>query len=473
MNVRETFGWKSPNEAAVLIAMLFPIAWGIGLAALRQREWPRARAAIFLASGLALLGLAAALALTASRSGAISAAGAGMAMATVALWCRSASLRAILVGILIPAGAFLLTLNSIDDSRFSVETMTTDRSAEIRLDLWKAGLRMVAEEPLSGWGVGQSGLHYMHWFQEPSDPKRVAGMIQSYLHIGVERGLLYLGGFVVLILWVPVGGLLLARKAATEKRNTLTVVGCTVLGIGTAWALGNAFSTLWIIGDLWWLPAGAAGLCAAGFLCVGKTFRLLLNSLALSTAGAGLICVAIWIAGHLVHHDPTVSTDGVHLYLDAPNLDRPAKEPPARWAVYPDPAVLGTEYGRHLRQWMEVADIEAARIPKNPGQFRSDSGNGSILVMGKWAGRAMESDSADLICILHPTVPPGEVRPSDKTRVIIVLPGLDETGHEAAWKNLAKQHGWRIISSGWTGTDIRSKWIELLPLLRVKEQESQ
>jgi len=106
----------------------------------------------------------------------------------------------------------LFAVFTVIGGRFSPESLLNDRSGEIRLDLWKAGLRMLHLEPSGGWGIGQSGLQYMHWFQSPDDPKRVAGTIQSYLHIGVERGIFAMWLFTSAILFLP----LLAWTGAGE-----------------------------------------------------------------------------------------------------------------------------------------------------------------------------------------------------------------------------------------------------------------
>ena len=75
--------------------------------------------------------------------------------------------------------------------------VSQDVSAGNRLTLWKGGLQMIATSPLEGWGRGKSGDGFMHWFQPLDANEAYAGMVNSYLHVGVEYGLPVLLGVLV------------------------------------------------------------------------------------------------------------------------------------------------------------------------------------------------------------------------------------------------------------------------------------
>ncbi|MGE9291636.1 MAG: O-antigen ligase family protein, partial [Puniceicoccales bacterium] len=211
-HLRSTFGWESPNEAAIFFATLIPFLW-TGMLRLRKIRFGPTKYPLLvcLVGGEATLYLG--IALTGSRSGALAViVGAGFyslllwrtGAISLKFWTANALARILLFG--------AVALFTITGTRFSPEILLNDRSGAIRLDLWKAGLKMLSLEPWTGWGIGQSGLHYMHWFQPPDDPKRVAGMIQSFLHIGVERGLPALWLFTTILLLLSILSLLGIRS---------------------------------------------------------------------------------------------------------------------------------------------------------------------------------------------------------------------------------------------------------------------
>ena len=86
--------------------------------------------------------------------------------------------------------SFIFFTNMKD--RVSSQELLYGASTTYRLELWEAGLNMIYLKPLFGWGVDQSGEVYMQWFQRLDSNHRVAGMINSFLHIATERGLLVL-----------------------------------------------------------------------------------------------------------------------------------------------------------------------------------------------------------------------------------------------------------------------------------------
>ena len=96
------------------------------------------------------------------------------------------------IGILLAATGFF--------SRIDPRFVAGDASAGNRLVLWKGGLQMMAAAPWHGWGSGRSGSGFMHWFQPLESTQEYAGMVNSYLHVGVEYGLPVLAGAMTVML---------------------------------------------------------------------------------------------------------------------------------------------------------------------------------------------------------------------------------------------------------------------------------
>lgn len=338
--------------------------------------------------------------------------------------------------------------------RFTPEALLGDRSAEIRLDLWKAGLRLLYLEPLGGWGPGQSGLQYMHWFQEPDDPKRVAGMIQSYLHLGVERGLPALWLFSSALFFGP----LLAWRAARNVRGTGERVRPAVFAgagaAGAAWITGNAFSTQWIIGGLWLIPSVAVALLLLAGLVRAPRVSVVPALLGSALAGA-LLGAGSYFAGALVTHEP-----GVYLAQGWVRLQPavPAKGPDL--LALPDRDVLGRDYGRELRRLLAQTPPRALVAPPDPADPMPREPFLHVLATGLHANNAMREGVKSLL-IVHPTVRPdpkaADNLPPD-ARVTLFLPDLDVGGYGDLWRSLARQRKWAVVSTGWTGLDLRAKW---------------
>jgi len=73
--------------------------------------------------------------------------------------------------------------------------------------------------------------------------------------------------------------------------------------------------------------------------------------------------------------------------------------------------------------------------------------------------------SAKEFHVFHPTVRPDEkVAHSlgEDTVVTVYLPDLDVSGYEDLWRRTARREGWRVVSTGWTGLDLRNQWPEIV-----------
>ncbi len=155
---------------------------------------------------------------------------------------------------------------------------------DVRLELWRAGLRMLASAPLLGVGAGQFKLEYPR-FRSPAEielstrGRQFAATPMSAhcdaLELGIETG--GLGLAVAVLFWV------LAVWPARRSALVAPAVAFVVLGLVRS-PLGNA-------------PAAAMAFAVVGALCrrefsaataTGRPLRLALGALAAVTVGSGV-----------------------------------------------------------------------------------------------------------------------------------------------------------------------------------------
>ncbi len=462
-DLRATLGWESPNEAATFIAMLLPFVW-TGLLWAGKIRFRKIRHTLQVVLPVVEGFLYLLLAQTGSRSGAVAiVGGAGFYLFLLArsgavprksLW-RGVGIRVLVIGI--------IAVFTVLGTRFAPESLMNDRSGAIRLDLWKAGLRMLHLDPWSGWGAGQSGLQYMHWFQEPDDPKRVAGTIQSFLHIGVERGIPAMWLFTTGLFCLPllsVFGVRRIRKERDGDGNFAAPLLASTGAVGVVWIVGNFFSTQWIIGGLWVVPIASLVLSAV-LLSITTTAPMKLWGTTLGTAACAslFLCLAAVHAGSRVGHSPQIALDGDWVVLRKERFG-PGGEGRIDTLLLPDKEILGRDYGRELRRFFNRSDSVAAVAPRYGNFVLPNNEYDTVFGMGGSVNHGL-AISAKEFHVFHPTVRPDEeVAHSlgEDTFVTVYLPDLDVSGYEDLWRRTARREGWRVVSTGWTGLDLRNQW---------------
>lgn len=214
-----------------LVALALATAPGIGRAS---------RAIAALATAATLFGLAA----TMTRSALL-----GFGVGTlVIVWTRWRRRRVLAVAGVLTIAALVVFAGErfLPDglaARLSVDEVTAGRNTIARLDMWKAGLAMVAERPLTGFGdvsLGELSRAYYH-----GTPERVHGHMHSNLvQIAVIWGLPGLVLYLALV--VRQGAVLVRRLRETTAWDRATAAGALAVVVGffvaglTEWYFGDA-----------------------------------------------------------------------------------------------------------------------------------------------------------------------------------------------------------------------------------------
>ena len=279
--VRQGFGFYNPNHAAALICAVMPLAWwlwgmaGRGVGGVVRR----------VAAAAAMAGLLVMLALTFSRTG-------------VAVFC----LQLLAFGLLLffsgkrsnpgalPKAFFLLAALALGVAVFGVAGVfarfTLDASALNRLAIWKAGLKLLAVNPLRGVGGGRSGLLASLFLLPPGVVCRT--LVNSHLTLLAEYG----AGLGFAYLW-GIGYALLngVRKPAAWVSFMGLCVSATMASVFD-WGVLTDFSERGGLTPLNFALSHLSLALFAGlgvYLCWGRARRRLL----MISGGMALVCVAL------------------------------------------------------------------------------------------------------------------------------------------------------------------------------------
>jgi hypothetical protein len=146
------------------------------------------------------------------------------------------------IGIVVIALLFAYSLKVGAGQRFAHMASGHDGSANVRVALYSAGLRMIADAP-QGWGRGTAAETYRQWYQTPGDERTYLSLVNSHLtwmsEYGIGFRLAYMAAWVlILMLCFPV--------PYTPLRAT--AICCWIaLGVGAAFSSVLTFFWLWLI----------------------------------------------------------------------------------------------------------------------------------------------------------------------------------------------------------------------------------
>ena len=475
-HVRWNLGWSNPNQAGVFIAMLIPWLWGLGSFAGSGSRRMDLFYSLLLAAELSLWFL---LCKTYSRGALVAV---GLAGVAFFLWRyirdRKFSERGLMAVRLSGIGVLLVLTGFF--SRIDPRFVSQDASAGNRIVLWKGGLQMIAVSPWQGWGNGQSGSGFMHWFQPLESHEMYAGMVNSYLHVGVEYGLPLL----VLVMSLALGLLALSWGCGREcvgvecssnqpSRDGASnfSVAAFLMAAGCSWLvflIANVFSTLWIFKNLWWVPAVD---CAVIPLVSWKIMGGYLPRMVARVSAWAFIfslCAAmvLFITGKLMPREVRIAFHPSESLVVASGGGNAG-----RMLFYPDASVLGDDWGKEIRRLAAAEKFLDFEIfaPLTDSSHCATCSNPQVIVA--CGSRFSDGISALLrfpeahLILVHPVGKP--ILPEGMTgKVSVILPMLDTRNNGRAWKTISKLKGWPISTSAGVGQDIRALWPGALVSIR-------
>lgn len=438
--LRWNLGFETPNIAgamvAVAIAFLLPFTSKIP-----DKKRRRFAFAVLLAVEISLWFV---LAKTYSR-GALVAAGICFICCNAFMLSRTESKCRILgIALTKTVAVSAILLYTGFSNRISPEYIGNDGSTSGRIALWTGGLKMVAQAPVCGWGVDKSGEEYINWYQDFSDERKYAGMVNSYLHIAVERGLPAL--FVALSI--------LAFLFFADFRLRLKNGDLFALALGLALlslCVSNIFSTLWIVSSIRYTGITIAAVSVIYAIFKGRKILAFAKIAILSIVSAASICLCLYLAG-LALQPKFISKHSDHITLI------PNKPTDKRIAVIADKDTFGKYFGKTLRNAYvkatpgTVLDVYC-EIPKNA------EGYGKFIITGKFAQTFQPPTSAKIVYINPIGNPPP---PSNLTNATIYLPRFDIYNQNSKWINAAKKANVNCIFTESPSAQISNALLQLV-----------
>ena len=449
--------WANPNATAAVLVEMLPFVW--------QGSTFRPKIVRFGAGALEV-SLYYALARTYSRGGIIAAIGACW------VYHRFSALKERPCGVR-DTGVRLLVAVAIvgcthEAKRLSPHDIISDPSVTNRISLWKAGSEMIAAAPMRGWGKDESGTLYMNWYEAIDRGEGYFSMVNSYLTVAVEHGIgpvfLAIMGFGCFIgLEIDSG----KRRPNDQGRSGRDFSAACKASIA-AWAIANAFSTLYVTTTLWLLPMLAMGGLTAQVLTGGARNLKRCGMVAGASAASLLLLVLIYgcIAASFERLQLKLTADHV---LEVARTDR-ANPNRTRWFVWPDSSVMGRSPGKEIRRWVltDGRPITAIVLPTVGWRETRKFSDCHLLLCGRQAER-MDTQVDVARCELWLICPIGRV-PDTKlrfdrisgSRLFAVFGSLDDRGENQTWIKWCRQAGGTIIVKEGVGPDIRSEWPALI-----------
>lgn len=476
-HLRWNLGWENPNPAGAFVATFLPFLWAISQG-LRKKKWSFGTALLFLF--VLEFGVWFLLCKTYSR-GALVAVGAAAGFFFLAVELRtflqkekfnSACFPNWLPWLVRGIGVFVILTATGFLDRIEPSYVSSDASATNRLTLWKGGVQMIACEPWSGWGVGQSGPQFMHWFQPVDEEYAYAGMVNSYLHVGVERGLpflflIFLGAGLILFLgfwnWLRF------------EDKFVSLINFGAFASMLVFLLSNVFSTLWIFPNLWWMPGFSTLVILFSsswrFANSREDFRKEASrSLCLSSLASLIVCGVLFLLGIRFEHDLKVQqVDKSLIHIQESGGEDALGE--AEIYVFPDEATFGESFGKEMRNWIldSEPDLQALNVVMEPLGEELETDKAIVIVASgvrvEEAFQAAQQENVKKLILIHPDGKPPEEEEFSSLDVFVYLPMLDITGQKRRWlKACKKNERWSSQQNPGVGQDIRLIWPLELPL---------
>lgn len=466
---RLSWGFGSPNQLGAFVASAIPLVWGAAHAVARRWSSPPQpkgkKPARFVRPApaqmgfwLVELGLWLALGATASRGAAVATLCAAAAWVLGGLmldrtrWGEMTRWFGLRVGMCI-LGLVVFSFGG----RIAPGFLVQDDSIGNRFILWNGAANLVAASPWTGWGVGESGNAFMQWVQPLHKTEAYKTMVNSFLHVGVERGIPGLGLLLFLTFSAVSCALVFERRVqSVAMRGLVRAASCIVL----AWALNNVFSTLFKDWRLWILPGLAVGLLLGSLPFVRPPVAVFFRWVGAMAAAAILAVAALWLVGLWSNARRQIQL--THPSRELTVLSRGSHAEKPQLGLLVDKDVLGGLHGHEIRRWgEEYGDIGkswSVAVFDAHGWSPDSSATKEVprwILLGENARAADSLGPEKTVVFLHPRGQPPQ-RWAGKG--VVIFNGVDEEGTREFWIQWANRWKLRIVTIPEIGLDARAKW---------------
>lgn len=442
INVRLSFCWDSPTSAGVFFASVLPLLWSFSSPG--RSKFLRA-----IAAGLEIA-VAVALLKTYSRGAFVAVLLSYIAFLCILLWKSSGRARHLLTGAGIRV-VVLLGLTSVVQSytRFSPEYLSDDRSVASRATLWRAAFRMTADSPLTGWGQGASGISFTDWYEDPGDFRLFRGMVNTFLDLACEHGLVAL----FLVLWVLAAAALSALADARLHRSETSAAAAASL---CAFTLAASFVSIGSSPSLLIVPALVIAL-----VCVVSGVRKVHPSwtrpLTLAAVCSAAVCLAVFGTGRLLSAGDPIRVHPLDdTWVSVRRVD--ARQPGRPLLLVPTAACAGRQYGRLVRDLLQDSsmeqEIQVARSESSPPRNFPRPARLAILLGESFSVGGVEQ--LERVALVHPFGEPPAQWPA-RLRTVVALPAFDPLGLTPVWEQWARDHAATVLHTGAIGPAVTAE----------------
>jgi len=229
---RLDWGFGNPNKTATLIAELMVAVWVLALSR---------RNVLFYCAALLFTFLGCCLALTYSRGGFLACVAGLSLLLLFSSWPWTKGTRVVILLCLAVVLGYMIHIGA--SRRYVQGISETDNSIQNRIEIWKKAPQMMVNAP-RGWGLGQSGLAYLQWYQPTERDQSYRTLVNSHLTWLVEFG--WVGRYFYIAGWVVALVLCLIKRQ--QKLYPIP------LGVWLVFAVSATFSSVAESLTLWMLP---------------------------------------------------------------------------------------------------------------------------------------------------------------------------------------------------------------------------
>ena len=398
--------------------MLMPLLWA---------GWSAIQTPLRYLFLIAEVAISLGISLTYSRGGAI-----GWALsllfftavwASVKMLCEPVSRAAFVLGRVFIFAACMITTGLL--RRFA--DSPHDASVTHRIELWRGGFQLIDASPLLGWGKGNSGIAYVHWFQPLGSIVSPGGMVNSYLHIATEFGVIALGAYLFVQIIPVLLGILPVRGRGPDNRTILTIALASGL---VGFSVVSIFSTLWLLPSVIWLPI--AECLAILWLMRTSDVKLFYLAATASMMAAIVLVFSVLVTGRFLRGGDSkiarLNAGAVYLGFDGPVRDRPLY-------IVVDHQCLGAAYGRAIRANETLFRSRFSEIFVVPPGVPFPGRGGPVVMFGHRANEMISLKTTNSVVIVAPTCEP--VIPGGTK--LLIIPTFDALGWSNLWAKAAKE----------------------------------